>query len=97
MQLSRMLIIQVFVIAFSTLPFSIYRLYGAFTLNLTKNTLRLAQENFAFQIANTMTYFAHSTSFYLYTLTGTIFRKEFLQILRRYAQRNQNTTQIKRN
>ncbi|CAF1338804.1 unnamed protein product [Adineta steineri] len=87
-QLSRMLALQVLVIVISTLPFSIYRLYASFTVNITKDPLRLAIENLAFEIANMLTQFAHSTSFYLYTLTGTIFRKEFYKIIRRHRHQN---------
>ncbi|CAF1331658.1 unnamed protein product [Rotaria sordida] len=81
-QLSRMLAAQVLVIVIATLPFSIYRLYASFTVSLPKSTLRIAEENLAFKIANVFTYFAHSTSFYLYTLTGTVFRKELFKIIR---------------
>ncbi|CAF1244988.1 unnamed protein product [Adineta steineri] len=87
-QLSRMLALQVLVIVVSTLPFSIYRLYASFTVNITKDPLRLTIENLAFEIANMLTQFAHSTSFYLYTLTGTIFRKEFYKIIRRHRHQN---------
>jgi len=91
-QLLRMLTAQVLLIIVFTLPFSIYRLYSTFTVNLTKSTLRIAQENLAFQIVGAMTYFAHSSSFYLYTLTGTLFRKEFIKIINRYRDPNRNST-----
>jgi hypothetical protein len=90
MQLGRMLIAQVLVIVISTLPFSIYQLYSSFTSNLTKSSLRIAQENLASGTANALTYFAHSSSFYLYTLTGTIFRKEVFKIIRRCWHLNRN-------
>ncbi|CAF1212532.1 unnamed protein product [Adineta steineri] len=82
-QLLRMLIAQVFMIIIATLPFSIYQLYTSFTSSFTKSTLQIAQENLAGRIAGVITYFAHTTSFYLYTLTGTIFRKEFIKIIQR--------------
>jgi hypothetical protein len=90
MQLGRMLIAQVLVIVISTLPFSVYQLYSSFTANLTKSSVRIAQENFASGTTNALTYFAHSSGFYLYTLTGTIFRKEFFKIIRRCLHLNQN-------
>jgi hypothetical protein len=89
-QLGRMLIAQVLVIIIATFPFSVCQLYSSFTANLTKNSLRIAQENLATVIANALTYFAHSSGFYLYTLTGTIFRKEFLKIIGRYLHLNRN-------
>lgn len=87
-QLLRMLAIQVLVVIICILPFSIYRLYATFTANEVKDTLRIAQENLALQLVGTMTCFAHSTSFYLYTLTGTIFRNEFITIIGRFWHRN---------
>jgi hypothetical protein len=91
-QLLRMLAAQVLVVIISTLPFSIYRLYSTFTANWIKDTVRIAQENLAFQIVSAVTYFAHSSSFYLYTLTGTIFRKEFIKIIKRHQNPNRNLT-----
>ncbi|CAF1288579.1 unnamed protein product [Adineta ricciae] len=79
-QLSRMLASQVFVIVIATLPFSFCRIYVSLTENIPKDTLRLAQENLAIKTLGAMTYFTHSTTFYLYTLTGTLFRRELAKI-----------------
>jgi hypothetical protein len=87
-QLLRMLTAQVLVIVISTLPFSIYRLYASFTASMVKDPFRIASENLAFEIAATTSYFAHSTSFYLYTLTGTVFRKELLKTIKQYCHPN---------
>jgi hypothetical protein len=80
-QLLRMLAAQVLVIIISTLPLTIDRLYASFTASVAKDALRIAQENLASQVANTMAYFAHICSFYLYTLTGRVFRKELFRIV----------------
>jgi hypothetical protein len=85
-----MLATQIFMIIISTLPFSVYQLYASFTSSFTKSTLQIAEENLAARTVDTMTYFAHSTSFYLYTLTGTIFRKEFFKIIDRCWHLNRN-------
>jgi hypothetical protein len=87
-QLLRMLSAQVLIIIIATLPLSIYQLYSSFTSSFTKSTLQIAQENLAARIVGTMTYFAHSTTFYLYTLTGTLFLKELVKIIRRCWHRN---------
>jgi hypothetical protein len=87
-QLRRMLAAQVLVIVISTLPFFVYGLYAVFTTNLAKNALRLTIENLTLEISSVLTYFAHSSSFYLYTLTGTLFRREFLKIIRRCCHLN---------
>ena len=93
-QLLRMLAAQVLVVAISLVPFCIYGLYTSFTANLDKDTLRLAQENLAFQIVSVMTYFSHSSSFYLYTLSGTIFRKELFKIIDLCRHPNRNRVHI---
>ncbi|CAF1282358.1 unnamed protein product [Adineta ricciae] len=89
-QLLRMLIAQVLVINVSTLPYSIEQLYSAFTTNLSKSTLRIAQETFVSRTLGAMTAFAHTTSFYLFTLTGTVFRKELRKIIRSCCSRKPN-------
>lgn len=96
-QLLRMLAAQVLVIIICTLPFSIYRLYSSFTGNIAKDTIRIGQENLISETANTMTYFAHSSSFYLYTLTGTIFRKEVFKIIPLGTRHNQNLIRVSYN
>jgi hypothetical protein len=82
-QILPMLAAQVFVTIISTLPFSTYQLYVPSTSSFSKNTLQIAQENLVARTVGTMTYFAHSNSFYLYTLTDTVFRKELFKIIRR--------------
>ncbi|CAF1139309.1 unnamed protein product [Adineta steineri] len=89
-QLLRMLITQVFVIIIFTLPFCIVQIYGWYTASLVKDGLRLAVENLIYRVTGTIPYFAHISSFYMYTLTGTIFRKELIKIMKRCCHSNQN-------
>jgi len=93
-QLLRMLATQVLVIIIATLPFCIFQLYVSFTSSFTKSALRIAQENLAGQIIAIVTFFAYTSSFYLYTLTGTIFRKEVLKIFGRCRPGHQNRVHI---
>lgn len=89
-QLLWMLLAQVLVIIILTSPYCIYQLYSLITANVTKDALRTAQENLASKITGVVSYYAHSSSFYLYTLTGAVFRKEFLKIIRQYGCLNRN-------
>jgi hypothetical protein len=93
-QLLRMLAAQVLVIIISTLPFCIDQLYISFTSSFTKSTLKIAQDNLAGQITAIVTYFAYSSSFYLYTLSGTIFRKEVGKIFGQCRPGYQNRVHI---
>ncbi|CAF1463591.1 unnamed protein product [Adineta ricciae] len=81
-QLLRMLIAQVLIIFIFTLPISILQLYQSLTSSTVKSTYRIAQENFAGRLTSVLTYYAHSSTFYLYTLAGRNFRKEFFKIIR---------------
>jgi hypothetical protein len=93
-QLLRMLTAQVLVIIIATLPFSINQLYSSFTSSFTKSTLKIAQDNLAGQTTAIVTYFAYSSSFYLYTLSGTIFRKEVGKIFGQCRPGYQNRVHI---
>ncbi|CAF1398190.1 unnamed protein product [Adineta steineri] len=93
-QLLRMLTAQVFVIIITTLPQSINQLYKTLTANTAKDTLRLAEENLSSKIFTGMTFFAHSSSFYLFTWSGSIFRKELYKFLRQHLYPNRNRVHI---
>jgi len=45
-------------------------------------------------VVSTIPYFAHTSSFYLYTLTGTIFRQELFKIIAYCLPHNQNLVHI---
>jgi hypothetical protein len=85
-QLLCMLAVQVFVIIISTLPFSVTRLYILFTRNTINSVVS--------GVVSTIPYFAHTSSFYLYTLTGTIFRQELFKIISYCLPHNQNLVHI---
>jgi hypothetical protein len=89
-----MLAAQVMVTILSTLPFSVMRIYFIITANVPRDSLRLAQETIASSVVVTIPYFAHTSSFYLYTLTGTVFRKELFTILGRCWCCKQNRVHI---
>jgi hypothetical protein len=93
-QLLRMLAAQVLVMIITTLPYSIYQLYASFTATLAKDTFRLAQESLAGNTLGEVAYFSHSSTFYLFSLSGTIFRKELYKIIRRCQHPNRNRVHI---
>ncbi|CAF1148222.1 unnamed protein product [Rotaria sordida] len=93
-QLLRMLVAQALVIIITTLPQTIYQIYASFTMNLVKDTLRIAQENLANKTSGGMTYFCHSTSFYLFTLSGSIFRRELYKFISQCCHVNRTRVNI---
>ncbi len=79
-QLLKMLLIQVLVISITTLPLSVQRIYSAFTSNISKSLYRIAQEGLFSNIAQGFSYIAHSTTFYLFMLSGRIYREELKRL-----------------
>jgi hypothetical protein len=75
-QLTMMLIIQVICISILSMPISIQKIYSEMTLNQVKSAERILIENFFATFVVLLALMNTSTSFYLFTLTGKIFRKE---------------------
>ncbi len=71
------------------LPFGIDRSYASLTANVSKSAYRVAIENLIYALIILLVYFTHSTSFYLYTLTGSLYRAALKRMVRRYLNRIQ--------
>ncbi|CAF1348262.1 unnamed protein product [Didymodactylos carnosus] len=82
-QLVRMLFAQVMVmVILYSLPVTAQKLYSDSTAYLTgKPSIRVAIENLAQQISTNISYINNSVGFYIYILTGTLFRKEWMRVL----------------
>ncbi|CAF1468139.1 unnamed protein product [Adineta steineri] len=80
-QLTTMLLIQVISTAILTLPISIQKLYSEITLNQVKSQQSKLIESFFATFVVLLALMNTSTSFYLFTLTGKIFRKELKNII----------------
>ncbi len=82
--LTRMLIIQVFTYIFLTLPVAAYAFYMTLALadyGSVNTDVQLAIDRFCFAFTSLLTYVAISLPFYLYTLTGPIFRHIVVKLL----------------
>jgi hypothetical protein len=75
-QLTVMLIIQVICISILSMPISIQKIYAEMTLHEIKSSERQIIENFFATFVVLLALMNTSTSFYLFTLTGKVFRKE---------------------
>ncbi|CAF1503939.1 unnamed protein product [Rotaria sp. Silwood1] len=87
--LTRMLLVQVLIVLPLDLPFGIYRPYASLTSDVPKSAYRVAVEILTYSLIILLVYFTHSTSFYLYTLTGSIYRDALRRIARRCFNRIQ--------
>ncbi|CAF1219279.1 unnamed protein product, partial [Didymodactylos carnosus] len=79
-------LLRVLTVTICILPISLSKLYQTLTMSMTtKSPLRLAIEGFTFQSAAIVSYINNSVIFFIYTLSGKIFRQELLRILRRQS------------
>ena len=79
-QLLRMLTVQVLVIVLATIFYPVYLTYLSVTSSDVKSTRQAAIERLVNLLVNGLTYLAHASSFYLYTLTSSVFRKEVVKL-----------------
>jgi len=78
-----MLFAQIFVFITLTTPWMIFSIYNAISLNVpNKSADRLAIERFLINLVGALILLFPTASFYLYTLTSSMFRKELLIMLR---------------
>ena len=75
-QLIQMLIVQIVLSTIFNIPLAIHRLYLTSTLSIVKGPLRVAVENICFQLFYLGSFMTFGMPFYIYTLTGTVFKSE---------------------
>ncbi|CAF1114634.1 unnamed protein product [Adineta ricciae] len=80
-QLALMLIVQVVIFQILSLPISIQRIYSYITINDSKTLQRRQLESLLIEIVNFAAFTNTVVSFYLFTLTGSLFRKELKSLL----------------
>ncbi|UJR24101.1 hypothetical protein I4U23_027068 [Adineta vaga] len=82
-QALRMLFVQIIVFILITTPWMIYsinNIISSFIQNKTSD--RIAIENFITTIAGALAFLFPSLSFYLYTLTSSMFRDELISLIK---------------
>jgi len=78
-----MLLFQVIVVTFLTLPFTIVEIYSTLTEKQYKTPLQTAIVNFVFNFALLLIYLCCGTPFYIYTLCGgRVFRRALLKVVK---------------
>ncbi|CAF0835453.1 unnamed protein product [Rotaria sordida] len=80
--LTGMLLLQVILLTLFSLPQAIHQLYLTFTIPIIRSPLRSAIENFIINFNFSLTYVGNSIPFYIYTLTGTLFRQTLIRLVR---------------
>ena len=79
-QLIQMLIVQIVLSTIFNVPLSIHRLYLSSTLHLEKVLLRSTIENLCFQVFYLLSFMTFGMPFYIYTLSGSVFKKECIDL-----------------
>ncbi|UJR22988.1 hypothetical protein I4U23_026015 [Adineta vaga] len=80
-QLIKMLLVQVIFTVSLTLPLAIQKLYSTFTQNFVKDSYQVAIEGLITHIVRLLAFTNSCISFYIFTLSGSIYRKEFIGLL----------------
>jgi hypothetical protein len=78
--LTKMLLIQVFILILFTLPQACNSLYATITYGRNKSVLQKAFDQFFYNLTLLLSYMAVGLPFYMYTLTGSVFRSTLMQL-----------------
>jgi hypothetical protein len=79
-QLIQMLVVQIVLSTIFNVPLAIHRLYLTSTLHLEKVLLRSTIENLCFQAFYLLSFMTFGMPFYIYTLTGSVFKKKCIDL-----------------
>jgi hypothetical protein len=83
LQISKMLFNQICVFIILNLMNPCYLLYQTITTNMIKSPLRLTVELFINNMTYILIYLGFSLTFFVYTLTSPLFRREFSQLVKK--------------
>ncbi|CAF0749562.1 unnamed protein product [Rotaria sp. Silwood1] len=79
-----MLLLQVTLVTITSVPHAVQKLYSTLTLNVLKDDLTKAADNVFITVVRTISFFNHSCTFYLLTLSGKMFRQELYKIMKKF-------------
>lgn len=78
-----MLFLQVILITITTVPHAVQKLYSTLTVDVPKDAYTKAAENVFIVVVRAVSFFNHSCTFYILTLSGKMFREELYRILKK--------------
>lgn len=96
LQFSKMLFNQICLWLLLNILNPCYLFYRTITINNHKSVLRLTIESFINNISYLFIYFEFSLTFFIYTLSSPLFRREFNQIIRKKILRHNNIPNLHR-
>ena len=77
-----MVFFEVILITITALPHAVQKLYSTLTVGVPKDDLTKASDNLFSIIVRSVSFFNHSCSFYILTLSGQTFREELCKLIR---------------
>jgi hypothetical protein len=80
-----MLFLQVLLITLTAVPHAVQKLYSSITIDMPKSQSSKTAENIFVIVVRTISFFNHSCTFYILTLSGRLFRQELGKILTSFA------------
>ncbi|CAF1458753.1 unnamed protein product [Didymodactylos carnosus] len=80
-QISSMILLQILLIVVATFPAMIRNIYSGITLNNQKDPEQLMWENFVGQVVYLPWYLNYTFSFYIYTMSSVVYRKQVKKLL----------------
>lgn len=78
-----MVLFEVILITVTALPHAVQKLYSTLTADVPKDSLTKASDNLFTIVVRAISFFNHSCSFYVLTLSGRMFREELFKLLRK--------------
>jgi hypothetical protein len=79
--LTSMILMQIFVVVIPIIPFATINIYQTVTSSVVKSSYRLAQETLAADISNIILYVSYASNFYVYLISGSSYRRDFLRFV----------------
>ncbi|CAF1138625.1 unnamed protein product [Adineta ricciae] len=79
--LTSMILLQIFVVVIPIIPFATMNIYLAITSSMVKTSIQVAQETLASDIGNIILYVSYASNFYVYLISASSYRKNFVQLI----------------
>lgn len=79
--LTSMILLQIVTVVIPIIPFATINIYQVATSSIVKSSYRLAQEALAFNITNIILYISCASNFYVYLISASSYRRDFLQLV----------------
>jgi len=79
--LTSMILLQIVAVIIPIIPFATMNIYQLITSSMVKSSYRLAQEALILNITNIILYISYASNFYVYLISCSSYRRDFLRLL----------------